>query len=73
MTTHDIPTVDVSLGRGKARPARDVSPTASVTTTSAPVTVGKTRRRSFGPFRFTAADIAFTAEEIEADLRYGRD
>ena len=72
MTTRDIPTVDVPLGRAKTRPAREVA-TAPVTTASAPLARREKRRPMLGGFRFSAADIALSVGEIEADLRYGRD
>ena len=78
MTTRDVPTVDVSRSRANRRPARDAVATASVTTApanpaSAHEAGNATRRRLFRPFRFSGADVAVSVDEIEADLRYGRD
>ena len=78
MTTRDIPTVDVSLSRAKRRPSRDAVATASVATAPAnPASAHEagngTRRRLFRPFRFSGADVALSVDEIESDLRYGRD
>ena len=84
MTTHDIPTVDMPLGRANRRPPREAVVTeasatvatatgSSVTVTQVPQANATTRPRWFAPFRFTAADIELTMGEIEADLRCGRD
>ena len=72
MTTHDLPTVDVSLSRSARPPALDAA-ASSATTASAPIPKYQVRRRRFRTFRFSAADVAVTAAEIEADLGYGRD
>ena len=73
MTTRDIPTVEVQLSRAQRRPGRNAAAMAATTTASAPRASGQKRGHPFRPFRFSGTDVVLAAEDIEADLRYGRD